>query len=390
MIEDLKTLTVIVGGAAIIPLISRRLKTPAAAMEIIYGIIIFGILNTKQPDWFLLTKKLGFIFLMFIAGMELDLSSLLKSRRFGWYLFIPLFSLVITPLIFYLLGLPFFLGIVVSALSAGIIIPVLKESGLSESLFGKDAVGIALIGELIYIGILTLTEVYIHNGLTIKGLANVLKLVALVLLVTILLKVIYFLAWRFPKWVEMVMESDDPVEEGIRIVVFAAFGSALLALMSGVEAILGSFMAGLIFGQVFKSKGLFEDKINSLGFGFLIPFFFIGLGADFDIRLLSSSQYIKWAFFFVFMIYISNAIPLLFYKFMGLKRTDAVFLAIILSAPLSMLVVSSEIGEKMGLLSASQKSSIILAALISSILFPLLFKFSAPNLLLSPQSEKDS
>ena len=90
---------------------------------------------------------------------------------------------------------------------------------------------------------------------------------------------------------------------------FAAFAGALSALLSGVEAILGSFMAGMIFGQVFKSKGRFEEKINALGFGFLTPFFFIGIGAEFDISLLKSPDLLKLAVFLTAMTWLGKSPP---------------------------------------------------------------------------------
>ena len=376
MAEQLQILVFVVGGAALIPLIARRFQLPSAALEILFGIILFNTLLKTQPEWFLLLKEIGFIYLMFIAGMELDISALIKDRRSLWYVLIPLLSLLILPLLFQQLGYPFFLGIAAATLSAGIIIPVLKESNLTQSPLGQDAVGIALIGELICIAMLTGLEVYVHYGLTVNALLQGVKLIILLAAAALLLKIIYVFSWWHPEWVKKIMESEDPVEEGMRAIVFAAMAGALAALNSGVEAILGSFMAGMIFSQVFKSKGKFEEKINALGFGFLTPFFFIGLGAGFNITLLTSPDLLFLALILTFMLWVGKTPPLFFASKMQLSIRESLGLSFLLATPLSMIAVSGAVGQKIGLINDTQQGALILTALLSSLLFPLLFKLT--------------
>lgn len=375
----------LVTGAAVIPFAARRLSIPSAVLEIIFGILLFHTLVPQKPEWFLLLKEIGFLYLMFIAGMELDIRRLVRGGRFLWYVLIPLLSLILTPVIMVYLGYPFFAGIAVSVLSAGIIIPVLKEDDLLHSDLGMDIVGIALTGELLSITVLTGIDIYHQHGLTIMAVLQGLKMLLLTVLAALFLKVLYVLAWWNPARVEKVMESDDPVEEGVRAVIAVAFAGALIASIAGVEPILGSFIAGLVFSAVFKSKGLFEQKINAVGFGFFTPFFFIGVGADLDIRMLTSFLTVRDALILTVMVFVSNLVLFLFVRSMKLGVRQSLAVSLLLSAPLSLMVVSGTLGEKMGLLSHAMTGSLILAAITSGVLYPFLFRLvrkSAPPPLL--------
>ncbi len=372
--EQLLIMFVVIGGAAVVPFFARKFMLPSAALEIIYGIVLFSSFLSRKPEWFSLLKDIGFIYLMFIAGMELDIRGLMRQGRFFWYLVISVLSLLLTPLFFILAGYPFYVGVAVSVVSAGIIIPVLKELGMMKTETGRDIIGVALTGELLSIVVLTGIDIYHRLGLTVMAALEGIKLLLLLVLAALFLKMLYVVAWWHPERIENVMESNDPVEEGIRAVLSIAFAGALIAYGSGVEPILGSFMAGLIFSYVFKSKGRFEDKINAVGFGFFTPFFFIGVGADFDVELLRSFQGISFSLFLTFMVLVSNSFPLFLARFMGLESLEAIGMSLILSAPLSMIVVAGTLGEKMGLLTPETNGSLILTAIISSIVYPSLFR----------------
>jgi Kef-type K+ transport system membrane component KefB len=372
--EQLLIMFVVVAGAAVVPIAARMMHIPSAVLEIVYGILVFNILIFRRPEWFFLLKELGLIYLMFIAGMELNLSTITKRYRLFWYILIPVLSLLSMPLVFHFMGYPFYLGIAISMISAGIVIPVLKESGFIKTDLGNDIIGIALAGELISILFLTAIDIYHKYGLTLMAGLQGVKLLLLMLLAAFFIRILYIVAWWNPEKVTMVMESEDPIEEGMRGVILVLFAGAVLTYSSGIEPFLGSFIAGVIFAHVFKSKGRFEDKINAVGFGFFVPFFFIGVGANLNIGLFSSFQNIALSLFLTFMLFLSNIFPLIFSFFMKIKKLEALSICFILSAPLSLLVVAGTIGERTLLISAEMKDSLILTALFSSVLFPFFFR----------------
>ncbi|ALC17893.1 transporter, CPA2 family [Desulfuromonas soudanensis] len=361
-------------GAAVIPFLARRVRLPSAALEIVYGTLLFNFVVHHRPDWFTVLREIGFIYLMFIAGMELELGLVRKSGKAGWYLLISVLSFSVTPFLFFIAGQPYFLGVAVAMISAGIVIPVLKESELIKTPLGRDIVGVALTGELLSILTLTLIDAHQKHGFTLEAALELAKLALLFGLALLVLKLLYLAAWWHPERVEKVMESEDPVEEGIRAVVTVAFAGGLLAAAAGAEPILGSFLAGMIFSHVFKSRGRFDEKVNALGFGFLIPFFFIGVGAQLDLRFLASPETVGIAALLTLMVLGSNLYPLLLHRPLRLTLLEATGMSLLLSAPLSMIVVAGTLGEKMGILSPEHSGALILTALFASILYPSLFR----------------
>jgi Kef-type K+ transport system membrane component KefB len=377
MIKQESAILLVLTGTAVNPFIARRFHIPSSALEIGYGFLLFNFVITHRPEWFEVLRELGFIFLMFIAGMELDLARLRRSRQAVWLALVPLASFILAPCLFVAIGQPFFLGITVALISAGIAIPVLKESGLIDKPIGQTIVNVALIGELFSILALTFLDAFHKHGITLEAALELGKLAALLGLALLLLKILYLLAWWFPDRVTKVMESDDPVEEGIRAVVTVAFLGAVLAVLAGAEAILGSFLAGTIFSYVFRNRRRFEEKINAVGFGFLIPFFFVGVGAQLDKNLFTSPEAVLQALFLTLMILVSNLVTLPLRGPLGLNLREAVSMALLLSAPLTMIVVAGTLGMRMGLLNAETNGALILTALLASFIYPSLFRMVA-------------
>lgn len=381
MAEKLVIICLLVAGASLLPFIARRFNVPSAVLEILFGMLLFHTALHERPEWFEFLKDLGFIYLMFIAGMELDLRDLLKNTKVCWYLAIPALSLLLTPAFFYFSGHSFFVGVSLSMISAGITFPVLKEAGLLKQDLGRHLVGVTLAGEMLSIIALTALDVTHRYGLSVLLLVQVLKICALFALATLTLRLIYVIAWWNPGHVRRVMESKDPVEEGIRIAMAIVFVGALIAYGAGMEPIMGSFMAGVMFTFVFRNKSRFEEKINALGFGFFVPFFFMGVGADFDTGIFLSMREIVLALFMAGIIFASN-LPALFVKrFLGLSLREGFLMTLLLSAPLSMIVVAGTIGTKLGLIDGGVNNTLILSALFASLIYPFLFRVFARGIL---------
>lgn len=357
-----------------LPFIARKFRVPTAALEILFGIVLFSVLGMERPEWFSLLKELGLIYLMFIAGMELDVRDILKGKRLFFYLLIPALTLLSMPLLFNALGLNFYLGISVSVFSVGIAIPVMKEFSTMSTRVGKEVLRIAITGELLSIILLTVLDIYKSHGLTLVALVYGLKLVSLVALSVVALKILYVIAWWNPERVEKVMESEDPVEEGMRAVIFLAFAGAVIAYMSDIEPILGSFMAGTIFSLVFKSKGVLEDKINAIGFGFFTPFFFIGVGADFNLQLFASAENMYFALSLALAVFVGRLYPTAMSPLIGLTFREGLSVSILISSPFSLMIIAGTLGQKTGFINSRANSSLILAALISSILYPTIYR----------------
>ncbi len=374
MPDRLVIICLLVAGASVLPFFARRFNVPSAVLEILFGIALFHTVLSVRPEWFEFLKELGFIYLMFVAGMELDLRELLKNTGICRYLLIPALSLLLTPLVFYLSGRLFYVGVALSMMSAGIAFPILKEVGLLRRDLGRHIVGVTLAGELLSIIVLACLGITTRYGISFLLLVQTVKLVAFFLLAALTLRLIHVIAWWNPDRVRKVMESKDPVEEGIRIAITIVFVGALIAYGAGVEPITGSFMAGVIFTFVFRNKSRFEEKINALGFGFFIPFFFMGVGADFDARLLFSARDVLLALLMAGIIFASNLPALFLKRFMGLTLKEGLLMTLLLSAPLSMIVVAGTLGREMRLIDGRMENTLVLSALFASIVYPFIFR----------------
>lgn len=358
------------------PVLARRLNLPSAILEIAYGAMVFGLANMERAEWLPLFKELGLIYLMFVAGMELDIRSMMRQQSSIWLFMALLASFIAMPPIMMAFAQPGFLGIVVAVASAGVAIPVLKELSLMKSPIGKDVVNLTLMGEFISIAALTGLDIFTHHGLGLHAVFAAGKVFIFFALAVAFLRVMRLLAWWWPERVAQVMNSEDPVEEGIRAVMLVIFSGALIAVKAGVEPILGSFIAGVIFSYVFRRKGRFEEKVNAVGFGFLVPMFFIGVGADLDIaRLMSSLNAVKLALLIAAMTLAARLPVLMLSLLRGRGMRESAAVALILSAPLSMMIVAGTVGVRAGLIEESYLSSIVLASIISSALYPSLFRF---------------
>lgn len=374
MTEELLFIVLLAGGAAIMPFVSSRLNIPSSIMEIAFGMVLINLLVAHEPQWFEFFKELGLIYLMFIAGLELDLRKLVMQGRFYLYLLAVPLPFVFMPFVFRYIGMPMYLGVAVSVVSAGVLIPVLKELNLMRTPIGREIINMTLTGEFVSIAVLAGLDIYHRHGLTSDAALSLMRIMILLVGAVLFLRILYLIAWWNPERVERVMQSDDPVEEGVRAVIFIVMLGALFAVYAGVEPILGSFVAGVIFNDVFKRKGRFEEKLNAVGFGFFIPLFFIGVGAHFDLSLFSSGHDVVVALLLSAGVFISNLPVLLLPMVVRMRFREAAAASLLLSSPLSMMIVAATLGVREGMLPEEYFGPIVLASMISSLFYPSLFK----------------
>lgn len=380
MSDELLFIVLLSAGAALVPFISSRLNMPSSIGEIAFGMLLINLPMMHSPDWFGFFKELGLIYLMFIAGMELNLRRLVRQGRFYVYLVTLPLPFLIMPFVFARMGMPMFLGVAVSAVSAGVLIPILRETGLMKLPVGREIVNMTLTGEFVSIAVLAGLDIYHRHGLSVDAAWSLLRIGLFFTGAVLFLRVLYLLAWWNPGRVERVMQSEDPVEEGVRAVIFIVMLGALFAFHAGVEPILGSFVAGIVFSDVFKHKGRFEEKLNAVGFGFFIPMFFIGVGADFDLALFGSLRDVAMALMLSVAVLISNLPVLSLPLFVRMTLREAGAASLLLSSPLSMMIVAATLGMKAGMLPAEYFGPIVLASMISSVLYPSIFKVMAKGL----------
>ncbi len=370
----------------------KRLKLPIVVGEIIAGILIgrSGLALVANHDPILdLLSEFGFVFLMFLSGLEIDFSNLSlfangKKRtsqeswgpvQLGSVTFVLTLALsVIIGLLFYTGGLvrnPWMMALILSTTSLGVVVPVLKERGLSNGIYGQSLLIASLIADFVTMLLITVEVAALSRGLTLD------------LLLIGLLFVAFFFMYYFGMWffngIPAVRKLLDELSSATaQIKIRAAFTMMLIFIvlseMLGTEIILGAFLAGAILSLLRKPQDIeLIRQVEAFGFGFFIPVFFIMVGVDFNLQsLISSPQALLLVPIFLVAAALVKLVPaLIFRKRFGWRETIGA--GVLLSSRLSLIIAASAIGLRLGVLSESVNSAIILVAILTVTAAPLIF-----------------
>jgi len=275
----------------------KKIRLPIVVGEILVGIIVgrSGLGWVAHHDAVLdLLAELGFVFLMFLSGMEIDFKSIVgvsSSREKGKKhpigpLGLGSLSFVLTLVFSTLIGFalvkaglvtnPWMIALILSTTSLGVVVPVLKERGLSSGRYGQSLLVAALIADFATMLLITVVVAALSHGLTLD-----------ILLIGVLF-VAFFLMYQFGMLffnripgVRRLMEELSHATAQIKI--RAAFTMMLifvaLAEGLGTEIILGAFLAGAIVSLLTTPEDAeTKHQLESFGFGFFIPIFFIMVG----------------------------------------------------------------------------------------------------------------
>lgn len=363
----------------IAPFFARQLKLPIVVGEIIFGVIVGTVLHAMSmldilnldlsSDILELLSTLGFITLMFMIGMENDfddLKSLSRREKITIVLVIGAnFMIAVVP--FMLFGLPPLVGLIIGGVSIAVVMPVLRDMGLNRTQFGFKILLLAQIADVAAIFLLS------FSAASEGGLRTIITLVSLPLIFLLLFWIMDMLIWYRPKFMSKVTNPSDSSELGVRATLAAILIFYVLAQFIGLEAILGAFLCGILFSAIFKERGAMIEKFMPLGYGFLIPIFFIYQGfriSLFDIFDLRALGILVLLFAVQFL---SKLIPLLASRFFRHSWTD-IGGSLLLGTNLSVVVAGVKIGEEAGIIDEELSAILILYGVLSCILFPMIFR----------------
>ncbi|WP_066638456.1 cation:proton antiporter [Desulfolucanica intricata] len=290
-------LMIVVFAAFVTPIIMHKLRlkaVPVVVAEMIVGLILgeSGFKVIVQNNWLDLLSTFGIIYLMFLSGLEIDFEAIKNSRvkKTGPN---PLLISVINfitilgtsaLLAFSLktLGLikePLFMTLIISTISLGVILPVLKEKEILETSYGQAVLLTAIIADLMT---MILFAVYI----ALRSQGGMTKIFLLLLLFVIFLGAYRLInIFRSKKLLNIKKET---VSIGTRGVFALILFFVVLSEKVGAESILGAFLAGVIVSSIAPKKE-FLHQLNAFGYGFLIPIFFVMVGATMNLRGLAAN-----------------------------------------------------------------------------------------------------
>lgn len=377
----MSTLLVLLLVSVLGPALAVRIRLPTAVVLIASGILVgpAGLrLVTDTPPVALLSQ-LGFLVLMFVAGMEIDFEGLRRAGARA--LLLP----GVTALGF--VGAAAAVGIarnlsvldllVVSATSVGMPLAVLQESGQLQRPIGRHVLLTASIGEFVSILGITGYELFAEEATVAVRAVRVVKVLFVFGFAALVIRWARALVWWRPGPFRRLIEHHDVAELGVRTGLLLLFAFVVMAEALGVEAILGAFIAGALVAFVLREKAALETKIAALGNGLFIPIFFIVVGVRFDPTLIDARA-VREALVLVVTVAGVKILPTMVFapRTLGLKERLAS--GALLAAPLTLVVAIGTIGRHLGVVTPAREASLVLLAIGLSIVFPVVFRALVP------------
>jgi len=365
------------------PYLARFFRLQTAPIEIIIGSILgyFGLIGAESEGakYFDLMAEIGFLYLMFLAGLEINLKSLKKIPK-DYLIRAVMFLLVLvalTPLIgHYIFHFNYIITVSLPLISVGMLATLSKEYGKNTGWVSMSLL-IGAIGEVLSIIALTIIEVSIAVGfgeeLLYKSFVLFLFLMA-VLLFYYLLKLIF---WWYPELKNTMMPSIDNSDQDFRLSIGMFFIMIAIMKLLHLELAFGAFIAGLFISTFFHHKKQLENKISSFGFGFLIPIFFIHVGSSFDYKYFIPAIGIAIKIM-VAMLVIRILSSLTLAK--KLSEEEMMLVALSVSMPLTLLVAMATVGYRAGIMEEIEYNALILASILEVIFSIIAIKFFAKRI----------
>ncbi len=361
-------------GAALLPSLSRLVRLPAVVLEILFGVVIGKSLLNLQfgEDWLSFIAYLGFLVLMFHAGMEINFRIL---RRQGSRMFIVQTGVFLATLLLsigaaFLLGQGAYLGLVLSTTSLGLVAPTLKDVDAARTELGQTALVAATLADFLTLFGITFVLLWHETGLSLQFLRPIPFFIGFGLA----LKAIRFAAWWYPEKVERLLSDRDSQEVGVRFSMALLFIFVALSELAHLEPVLGAFLGGAMFSMVFRDKAQLEVKLSGLGYGFLVPIFFIHVGMQFDIVNVLYTDQLLFTMKLLAVALFVKAAPCLLFGLAGLSIGKSLNIGMLMTSRLSLIIVAATIGLEAGFITEAFKDAIILLAIVTCLAGPSLFK----------------
>ncbi|MBS4177388.1 monovalent cation:proton antiporter family protein [Lederbergia citrea] len=386
--SSLISLVIVLIVAFITPLVLHRFRLtfmPVVIAEIIMGLIIgkSGLNLIHEGSWLTTLSTLGFIFLMFLSGLEIDFSAFKSNKKklvlangkhepnrlaVSTVIFAGIFLLSIgLSYIFVKIGLidnVLIMTLIISTISLGVVVPTLKEANIMKAGIGQIILLVAVIADLV-----TMILLAVFVSVSGDGKSNM-WLLLILFAAGILL---YFIGRRFKNRSFVEGLSSGTVQIGTRAIFTLIIVLVALSETVGAENILGAFLAGTLVSLLNPNQDMVR-QLDSFGYGFVIPIFFVMVGVHLDLwSLLSNKQMLLLIPLLLIALFVSKVLPVLILRrWYDMKTVMAS--AFLLTSTLSLVIAAAKIAERINVITPEMSGTFILVAVISCIVTPILFK----------------
>jgi len=350
------------------PYLAKALRLPTPPVEILLGTFLAAAGLLHENRYFDLIAEVGFLYLMFLAGMEVNLKEISGSPR-----------IVIRQAVLFVLSLGIlavvsglalhFHPIIIASLpliSIGLLASLTKVYGRSQPWLNL-AIIVGVLGEIASIAALTILDAASTVGFGWELLFKISYLLFFIASIYLAYRLLQLLFWWFPELKRKLIPSSDNSDQDIRLAMALFFLLITIMMILDLELALGTFIAGVAISAFFHHEKSLEEKMSSLGFGFLVPLFFIHVGVSFDLSALRIPGVLSGA---LLITGVMIGIRLLAaYHLRRLSSSlDAISVAFALSMPLTLLIAVATIGYDTGTIDRIAYYEMILASLFEVII----------------------
>jgi Kef-type K+ transport system membrane component KefB len=362
--------------APVVTSLRPSLRLPSVVVEIVLGIIVGpAVLDWARVDIPLdVLSLLGLGFLLFLAGLEIDPKRLRGDMTRIALAFVASLAICLV----FAFGVraagetkaPLFVAIALSSTSLGLVVPVLHDAEATETGFGQLVLAASMVAEF---GSIVLVSLLFSNRSTSPGAQ-----VALLVLFGVLVFVagIALARARHWRWISTTLArlENTSAQLGIRIAMALLVLMAFLASALGLETILGAFVAGALLRVADPNERMvhteFRSKMDAIGYGVLVPVFFVTSGMRLDVKsLFRTPHHLFLVPYFVIALLVGRGVPALAYRAV-LGRRRAIAAGLLQATSLTFIVIASHLGTQLHIFDAPTGAALVLAGLFSVVLFP--------------------
>ncbi|GAB4086681.1 cation:proton antiporter [Myceligenerans cantabricum] len=377
--QSLMMLALITFAAVAAPFFADRvekwLRVPSVVFEIMLGVLLGPALLglVARTDVVDALSDLGLAFLMFLAGYEIEVGRVVGGplRRATWSWLVSLGMGLAVGLVVGGTDTGLVVGLALTTTALGVVLPLVRDAGLAGTRFGDGVLAVGTIGEF---GPILAIAFVLSGQRPAHTLAVLVAFTALALAG----------AWlarkpRHPRLGRLVAATlGTSSQVAVRLCVFLVIVLFAITEWLGLDPVLGAFTAGLLVHIFLESSDPAEarvvgSRLEGIGFGFLIPIFYVVTGVGLDVvSLFSDPAVLAGVPIFLLLLLVVRGVPTFLFHRRDLPRREALALSTMASTALPLIVVITTAGVSSGALDEAQAAALVFSGVLSVLLFPAL------------------
>lgn len=361
-------------GAYFVPFFSKRLLIPSSVGEIIFGIILGIVFHSMEFDKEMVhfLAEFGFIVLMYLAGLEIDFDNIRRTARKDLIAYLLVIVMIIIGSVFVVLyrhDKPIMV-LVYMTVAVGLLFPVLKETGFINKNSGQALLIIGGIGEAFTLMGLSLFTLFYQYGTGTRALVHFAGILTFMIFVILVMKFTKLFFWWFPHLSRIFILTGNSTETGMRATFVNIFVFVSVAVFFDMEPIVGAFIGGMLFAIQFHDRENIQERLSGIGYGFLVPIFFINVGMGFNLTDFISPRVLIMGLTISGLMLLVRTFSVIPLYFTSLPKKLILISPFSLAYPLTLMVAIAAIGKQYKAINAEESAAIVFAAMFTAITMP--------------------